>query len=277
MAKSKLIIIEGLPGSGKTSTARFVEQWLIENHYVPALFLEGDLNHPADFESAACLNLNEYRQVKQQFPNQSDLLDSLAVVRDKDIFFSYGKIQKELAESVPDALIDAIARYEIYELPVEKYKRLILEHWRSFARQAVKNNTIFIFECAFLQNPLTMMMGRNSESFNTTASFVRHLATSVYMLDPYLIYLHPGDIETSIKKTAASRPQEWLDYVITYHTRQGYGKTRGWKGIDGLIEFYKMRAGLEMDLMSNLPMMTLTVQHTDWDKDHASIVSFLRD
>jgi hypothetical protein len=276
MTKSKLIIIEGLPGSGKTTTARFVEQWLKEHHYTPALFLEGNWEHPADFESAACLNRHEYDQLKQMFPDQSQLLDTLAVNQGEDIFFSYRKIQQEHGERVPGALIEALSHYEIYELPVEKYKRLVLERWRKFASQAVHNDTIFIFECAFLQNPLTMLLGRNTESFNTTASFVRHLAASVFVLDPCLIYLHPGDIETCVKKTAAARPPEWLDYVVTYHTQQGLGKVRGWKGIDGLIAFYKMRADLEQDLLPHLPMLTLTVHHEDWEKNLLRIESFLK-
>jgi hypothetical protein len=275
MTKSKLIIIEGLPGSGKSTTARFVEQWLKQHHYTPALFTEGSWDHPADFESAACLDQDEYRHLKLRFPHHNQLLDSLADKRGEDVFFSYRKIQQEYGEQVPNALIEALSCYEIYELPVEKYKRLVLQRWQTFTGKVAHNDTIFIFECAFMQNPLTMLLGRNNESFNTAASFVRHLAASVYILEPRLIYLHPGDIESSIKTMAASRPPEWLDFVVHYHTEQGHGKVKGWKGVDGLIEFYKMRANLELDLLSHLPIMTLAIQHTDWEEDHARVASFL--
>ena len=53
---TKLILVEGLPGSGKTTTAVFVADWLKEHGMETAVFLEGSLDHPADFESVACSN-----------------------------------------------------------------------------------------------------------------------------------------------------------------------------------------------------------------------------
>jgi thymidylate kinase len=56
---TKLIVVEGIPGSGKTTTANFIKELLDERNISNQLFLEGDLNHPADFESVACLDETE--------------------------------------------------------------------------------------------------------------------------------------------------------------------------------------------------------------------------
>jgi len=52
MNNTKLILVEGLPGSGKTSTARYVKQLLDEQNIANRLFLEGDLEHPGTRSTA---------------------------------------------------------------------------------------------------------------------------------------------------------------------------------------------------------------------------------
>jgi tRNA uridine 5-carbamoylmethylation protein Kti12 len=62
MNHSRLILVEGIPGSGKTSTANFIQKWLDEHGFANRLFLEGDLDHPADYESVAYFSRPEYAQ-----------------------------------------------------------------------------------------------------------------------------------------------------------------------------------------------------------------------
>lgn len=59
----KLILVEGLPGSGKTTTSKLVQKILSERGLEPKLFVEGDIDHPADFESVACLTEQEYKEI----------------------------------------------------------------------------------------------------------------------------------------------------------------------------------------------------------------------
>ncbi|MFW6306208.1 MAG: hypothetical protein ACOC1N_02345 [Bacillota bacterium] len=47
--KHKLIIIEGVPGVGKTTTVSLIKENL-DNNITSNLFMEGDLNHPADLK-----------------------------------------------------------------------------------------------------------------------------------------------------------------------------------------------------------------------------------
>ena len=43
---AKLIIVEGLPGFGKSTTAKLINEILSQNKIEVELFLEGNLNHP---------------------------------------------------------------------------------------------------------------------------------------------------------------------------------------------------------------------------------------
>jgi adenylylsulfate kinase-like enzyme len=46
LKQSKLILVEGVPGSGKTTMAEFVHQWLDRNGIRSRLYGEGSLDHP---------------------------------------------------------------------------------------------------------------------------------------------------------------------------------------------------------------------------------------
>jgi hypothetical protein len=272
---TKLVIVEGIPGSGKTTAAEFIRDWLAERGARTALYLEGDLDHPADFESVACLDEGEYARLLEQFPACRDLLEQRAVIKGGERFLGYRKLQLEFREQLPDELIRQLANYEIYELHIAKYHQLLLERWRAFAELAAQSNEVYIFECCFLQNPLTMYLGRHDEPIEAAKEHILQTAEVIASLDPILIYLHPGEAGETLRRVARVRPQEWLDFVIAYHTQQGHGKAQGWQGFEGMVKFYEMRQSIELDLLTCLPWRSLLVPHVDWAQDQARISAYL--
>jgi len=264
-----------MPGSGKSSTAHFVGQWLTQNGKQPAVYLEGDWEHPADYESVACLDEAEYGQLLTQFPIWADLLEREVRRLGSERLLSYQKLRQQMGSGAPDALFAALARYEVYELPVAKYQRLALQRWRDFAAAALGQNIVYVFECCFLQNPLTMLLGRNDTPVDAAIAFIQEIAAAIQPLQPLLVYLDPGDIESNLRRVAQTRPQAWLDFVISYHTGQGHGKAQGWQGFAGLVHFYTYRQAIELDLISRLPFAKLIVPHSTWENDQARIANFL--
>lgn len=270
----KLILVEGIPGSGKTNSAHFVAEWLKGQGVDVALFLEGNLAHPADFESVACLSQDEYSALKAAFPADAELLDRHVVEDHGDYFCHYRQLEQDVSE-VAAPLIAALARYEIYVLPVVKWKQVIRRRWQRFAAAAAHKETVYVFECCFLQNPLTMLLGRNDEPVGEAGAFVLELATAIQILEPALIYLHPDDVRKTLTKAAQERPAQWLNSVIAYHTQQGHGLAQGWQGFDGLVMFYEMRRQIELDLLAALPFAKLLVEHSTWAENHERIATFL--
>lgn len=274
MNRTKLILVEGLPGTGKTTTAVFIANWLQERGVETAVFLEGDLNHPADFESVAYLSRQEYVDLLAQFPAETAFLQSQAIQDGEDTFFRYRALQQNYPD-LPELLISALAQYEIYELPVPTFQRLLLRRWQQFAETAVTGETVYIFECCFLQNPLTMLLGRHDEPVSAAEAFILELADVVRGLRPCLIYLNPGDVRATLTKIAGERPSAWLDFVIAYHTQQGHGKAMGWQGFDGLVSFYEMRQGIELALLPQLPFPCLPVQQGSQAVNQSQIADFV--
>lgn len=63
--KTKLIMVEGLPGFGKSTTSRMIYDILTERNIEARLVLEGDVDHPADYEGTACVTEEEFGQLLQ--------------------------------------------------------------------------------------------------------------------------------------------------------------------------------------------------------------------
>ncbi len=272
----KLVLVEGIPGSGKSTTARFVCDWLENHGQRPVLFLEGDWDHPADFESVACLDEREYAALQAQFPKQAAFLAEHAWREEDAWFFNYRRLEHEHAGQVPDALFAALAHFEIYDLPAEKHQRLLLKRWRNFTARAVTEELFYVFECCFLQNPLTTLLARHNLPTKTVYQHVFTLAEIVAPLQPRLIYLAQTDVRATLETIRQQRPQEWADFVTWYLTGQAYGKRHGLGGWGGVTDFYAARQALELEFLQTLPIDSLILSDSaDWNERYRRLAVWL--
>lgn len=275
MTDTKLILIEGIPGSGKTSVARFVCDWLESHRRQPRLFLEGDWQHPADFESVACLTDAEYADLRAQFPAQAGFLAQHARQENGEWFFRYRQMQHEHSEQ-PAALFESLACFEIYNLPAEKHQRLLLHNWRTFVAEALAQDFIYVFECCFLQNPSTTLFAYHNLPAEAVRRHILALADIIRPLAPKLVYLARQDVGATLETVRRERPVEWADFVTWYLTGQAYGKAHGLSGFDGVSAFYAMRQAFELDLLPALPLSSLVIADDgDWAARHEALASFL--
>ena len=161
MNHSRLILVEGIPGSGKTSTATFIQKWLDERGFANRLFLEGDLDHPADYELVAYFSRPEYEQFLIVNETSRLQLEEFSSFNGGDCFVAYRKLEQAHREDLPEGLIDDLARRDVYEIQhPDTYYRLTLERWKAFTEAALQAETTCVFECCFLQNPLTMLLAK---------------------------------------------------------------------------------------------------------------------
>jgi len=89
MINTKLIIIEGLPGSGKSTIGQFIGLQLQRNNINVNWHGEGDLDHPTDFEYEAGFTEEKYLNFLDKYENYKEFLQTVVVRRRNKYFLKY--------------------------------------------------------------------------------------------------------------------------------------------------------------------------------------------
>ena len=256
----RLYIIEGLPCSGKSTTSAFVADRLKEKYNV-CYADEGGGNHPADYEFHAYLtdsdlldfNENEQTEIKSASENNSS-----------------GYIVPLSCFS--GEMFDKLLQYKIYDFPPwEKEYPIMLEKWRSFANNA-DDNTVYVFNCVFLQNPMCETMMRFNFPVGKSKEYIEKITGIIKPLNPVIIYLKNDEIRNSVEKAAMER-NGWLDGVIDYHVNAAYGKSINAQGFDGYIACLEERQKRELEILSQLYIDSVVIDNPqrNWDKAYNRI------
>lgn len=263
--KTKLILVEGLPGFGKSTTARLVYDILKERNVEVELFLEGDLQHPADFEGVAFFTNAEMKQLFLKHELQIDLLKQHIEVNEDGFFIPYQKLQHKLGIELTPELLDLLMKKDIYELPLEQNQYLIEKRWMAFAERAQKSEKITIFECCFIQNPITVGMIKHNTHKENILTYIKSLEKAVEVLNPLLLYVNQDDLKFSFEKAIIERPKEWFEGFVNYYANQAYANENNYTGLEGTLKILEARKQLEMTILEQLSIRKEIVNNSNYD------------
>lgn len=239
----RLVIVEGLPCSGKSS----ISAYIAKNLKGKVCFVdEGTGDHPADYEFHALI------------PDGNSPANGRIVPLSR---FSGNQLEQLLP-------------YKIYDgLPWEIEKLLMLDKWQTFVREADPDMT-YVFNCVLLQNPMCETMMRFGFEESVSQNYIEEIVQMIAEMNPLVIYLKNDDIADSVCKAAAERPG-WLDAVIDYHVHGAYGKSIGASGFEGYICCLKERQERELRILEKLPVRCIVLDHPqrDWQAAKAFLAS----
>ncbi|MBR6069857.1 MAG: hypothetical protein IKP78_04615 [Ruminococcus sp.] len=258
--KNKLIIIEGLPCSGKSTTARYIAEQL------GMTFVdEGSGAHPADYEFDAYLTQRDIAAFSSD--EQEQILVSAS--------------EKSGGYIVPlggfsGALFDKLLHYKIYDfLPWEIERPVMLDKWREFTQNC---NDSYVFNCVLLQNPMCETMMRFGFDAAASEAYIREICDIIKPLSPFVVYLRNTEVYDSVKQASAERGDDWLNAVIDYHCSGEYGKSQGLSGFDGYISALEERQRRELAILGRLDIDSIIIvdPQTDWQSAYTAIISKLK-
>ena len=257
----KLYIIEGLPCSGKSTTAAFVADLLKAEH--PVCFVdEGSGEHPADFEFHAFLSESELSGFSVE---EQEKIRAFAEPIHGGYAVPLTRFEGELFER--------LLSHKIYDfLPWETEMPVMLAKWERFCKQALQSDTVYVFNCVLLQNPMCETMMRFGFTVEQSKAYISEITKMIQPLHPAVIYLKNDDIQASVEKAAKER-EGWLDAVIDYHVNGAYGKSIGAEGFDGYIRCLEERQGRELEILSQLPVTSHVIENPqrDWNNAYDTI------
>ncbi|MBS4174107.1 hypothetical protein [Bacillus sp. FJAT-49736] len=262
---TKLIIVEGLPGFGKSTTANLLYDILVEKNIDVELILEGNLDHPADYEGVSCFDKSEFDRLLANSGKFREVMNDRVMKIGNDYLLPYRKIINEYSSDFPDHLLNTIYQNDIYELSLEKNMELITEKWKGFVQKASNENKMYIFECCFIQNPVTVGMIKYGVQKERVVSYVDALAGIIEKLNPILFYIEQDDLEYSFRKAVHERAKEWSAGFIEYYTNQGFGKMNGYSDIDGTINVLEARRELESEIFDKLNITKTRINNSQYE------------
>lgn len=247
----RLILVEGLPGSGKTTFAKMLGRKLAEAGQEVRLYVEGDL-HPADLAWCAYLTPEEYQAVCQKYPDCADALEQTREEWNGGTVLAYSRIG-----GLPEELAGYLEQKEIYDgrVGTERFCALQKSRWKKFGREAAGTA---IFECAFLQNTVNELTLFACMEEDALFRHLKELADSVSRLDPLVLYLDM-DAEAAVNRAAEERVdgrgnRVWEQRVSEYISASPYGRKHGLSGVSGMYRYFETRRQLELRLLERLPV-----------------------
>lgn len=144
-AEKKLWLIEGIPGSGKSTAARKMGQTLHAQAYN-----EAEL-HPCDLAWHAVLSRAELDAFIARHPDKERAICENSAVCGEQMLLAYAQLGLDGEEF---ARMEAREAFNGRYAP-EELMTLMEARWRGFAQRMTGRH---IFECAFMQNPVGELM-----------------------------------------------------------------------------------------------------------------------
>jgi len=249
---NRLIFVEGLPGTGKTTISQWLFNLLQASGKPTVLLLEFDEKSPSNFCHMAGI--------------PKDIFNSLYTEKIKTVYketnnFIYLKIDK-----CPENIQQELKRWDIGDefntlLSLHEYIKCTLEWWQNWVNDN-KNLSVTVLDSAFLQNPINEMIFRKASNADVK-SYISAIADILVPFSPLCIYLRRNNAEESINFAKAAKGLRWA------------------AGIDGLkdigcADLFERRFVLEYELLSTMEHLVCEINGHDWTEAKAKIHDYFK-
>ena len=243
----KMIFIEGLPGSGKTTFAKRLKEYLESNNQKVLQLSEGDL-HPIDLAWCSIIDRDTFNVLMLRYARYKEEIFKLSKFTDEQVITAYTKVRVDKED---DAFYSDFSKYEIYRTEsFEHFKNTHLDLWSKFDGQP---DMVYIFECIFLQNHINELVLKFNKSEEEIYDYFNDLMSKVSKYNPVVFYIKQIDVienlDKIIKERVTNDPtrfKDWIDLVVEYFEGTKFGKELGYIGKPGALQYFKDRQELEL-------------------------------
>lgn len=260
----RLFIIEGTPCSGKSTLSAYVANELKKKYNV-CFVDEGTGNHPADFEFHSLLKEKDFVNFSK---SEMTEINSVSEKFGEDLIVPLS--------CVKDELFNKLLCFKIYDfLPWDTEYPVMLKKWENFVRNS-DDDTVYVFNCVLLQNPMCETMMRFGFSFDQSLKYIDKIVQLIKPLEPVLIYIKNDNIADSVRKVSVER-EGWLDEVVKYHINGEYGKSINANGFDGYIACLEERQRRELEIIkySDIQSLILDNPQRNWQDTYKKVSAYI--
>ena len=246
MIDSRLILLEGLPSTGKTTNARLI-QIQLERNGIPARWIhEVSMPHPVLFFDEVGLTYAEYDAFLRTYPESADILNAIAKFKKSTVGIHLPEIEWNYKDAIGEPVYQALLAYDAWKFPLEAYKKFALEKWAHFTQAALESrDEVYIMDSAIFQFQIFTFLFQN-RPFAELQGFVGRITEIIRPLRPCLIYLYRKNAEATIEYLEKDRGTSYLEYIWDRDKTQPYyaGKPQGAEGFRQFLREYAKMADL---------------------------------
>jgi len=235
---NKVILIEGLPGTGKTTLSKRIYDLLLKKGKLVELLLEENEKIPSNFYNFAGIPKNELSSFLYPIP--------LIAETDNYVFINFGDCTEEIANK--------LQRYDVGNefnkfITAQEYARCTLEWWQYWVKHNIKDS-ILILDSAFMQCPINEMLFRKV-SDSEVKTYIQAIAEIIKPFNPVCIYLRREIAKIAIDFAKEVKGEQWA------------------KGLDGLADIgcpdlFERRFDLEYSLLPFVSNIVCNIDGYNW-------------
>lgn len=223
---NRIIMLEGLPGTGKTTNAYRLFEQLSGNERNVRWIHEVSQPHPVLFFSESCLTKEEYRLFLEKYPEAAETIRSIAEVRETTVGIDYLAASRKMPGQEDAAWYQELMRHDAFGVPLDRYEPMALEKWEAFVKAALRqDDTVYILDSSIFQYQIFTYLLAGAE-YPRLAGLVRKIMTMLKPLNPALIYLYREKTEDAIAFLAQQRGPDNLQSTWERDKDQPYYRNR---------------------------------------------------
>jgi hypothetical protein len=246
---TKIILIEGVSGVGKSTLSKILCDKLCEMGYDAKAYIEFDFDNPIDFYCTAYFKKDDYDNLLMEYSAFSKDIRKNTIFADDVRLIRYYDRETPLF-SAP--LLDVLCKHEFCWkpknlVPIYEYTRVYKMVWKQFAKKVSNNFDCLIFDGSLFHHPINDMIRNYRVSNDQATHHVNTLIKTIRNLNPLICYLSSENVSEQLQKARISRNQ-------TPPTAEQIG-------------FWEERKNMDMAVMRQLsiPCDVYDISQEDWD------------
>lgn len=274
--QSRLILLEGLPGTGKSTNSHFLRMQLERNGHAAQWLHECARPQPTQFFDDACFTHAEYWAFLRAHPGAREILNHLARFFRRTVEIDLLEAEWNYAAALGEEAMEALRAYHAWQAPPEKAGDYILDKYEAFAAMAARDpDCVYILDSSIFQfNIFGYLL--EAKPYAEVEQEVRRLMAPLRSLNPTLFYLYRENVEETIDFLVKRRGIGALEFIRERDKDCPYYQGRP-EGVEASRDFMRDYAGWAGRLFQDMDCAKLAVDLSgeDWTRAEDEMLAFL--